>query len=299
MKARLLVLMLSVLLTACAPADANPTRDLYAEAAASRATADAAESLAQFQGQFLTATQQAPIIAITQTAAALIVEGTQVSRAKTATADLWTPTPSPTSTPDLTATLQVSTLHAKQTELANNSIRDDLLVEQRRYSNQFYALLPGMTWLVVAVLAIVLVMALIRIYRYRPLKVSANGAPIPVMDIVNGTVTSIDRSPNYRADTREHLVRELFRRWLQVQPALPAPTAERQDRVTERDQMVALATRGAAGSSPARQTTAAKALIGGQDLTARFKVVPDGSNLEMLDKEIVQVLDAEWRQANG
>src|SRR5688500_5257091 len=86
-----------------------PTGDLFTGAQSSRATADAANQLAYFQEQFLTASAQAPIIDITSTAAAFALEQsyaqatstaaaqTQVA-AMTVTAQSWTPTPNATTT---------------------------------------------------------------------------------------------------------------------------------------------------------------------------------------------------------
>ena len=53
---------------------------------------------ARYQEDLMTITAQAPIVHITETAAALSVQGTQNSINMTSTAVLWTPTPSLTPT---------------------------------------------------------------------------------------------------------------------------------------------------------------------------------------------------------
>src|SRR5688572_9175447 len=102
----LIAAVITWILTSCTT---PPTGDLFTGAQSSRATADAANQLAYFQEQFLTASAQAPIIDITSTAAAFALEQsyakatstaaaqTQVA-AMTVTAQSWTPTPNATST---------------------------------------------------------------------------------------------------------------------------------------------------------------------------------------------------------
>ncbi len=101
MKQYAMIVILMATLTACA---SQPQADLYSAAYANQATADAARALAEMQTGMLTATAQAPVMHITETAAALTVGMTQSSIDATATAIQWTPTVTPTATPDFTAT---------------------------------------------------------------------------------------------------------------------------------------------------------------------------------------------------
>jgi hypothetical protein len=255
MKKILGLLILLLALTACATTP-EQQQDLYAEAQFSKATADAAQAKSQLQAGFLTATQQAPIIHITETAAALVVVQTQVAFASTQTAAAWTPTPSPTPTPNLTATMAVSLLQAQQTQMVNNTLRDNLQLERERSANSFWGILPALTFFIVAFLLLLAAWVAVRISRYRPVTVDARGNPVPVMDVVNGKVTDIDKSPNYQGDLSAPSIGQtaiqLARKILALPAPMPLLTAERQDATTERAQMVALATRGN-GRPAARQ----------------------------------------------
>jgi hypothetical protein len=307
---RLWIILAFLALAGCVPVESNP--DLYVAAQSSRATSDAAAREALFQERYLTATAEAPIIHITQTAAALVVQATQQSIDLTATAVLWTPTPSstptivPSSTPNLTATLNTAQLWGQQTAIANNIQRDNLELERQRSANDFWAALPGIVFVIVVAVVILALMTIIRGKRYQPVPVDARGNPAPMIDIVDGTVTDIDRSPNYRADTREDLLKQWLRAKLKLLPVLPDVTAARQDATTERDQMIDLGTRGLPG--PANQQmnlnrkTAADGmnrLLTDENMGTRFKVLEDGSGLEVVDGEILKVLDVDWKEAQG
>jgi hypothetical protein len=140
---RLWIILAFLALAGCVPVESNP--DLYVAAQSSRATSDAAAQEALFQERYLTATAEAPIIHITQTAAALVVQATQQSIDQTSTAVLWTPTPSstptiiPSATPNLTATLNTAQLWGQQTAIANNIQRDNLELDRQRSANDFCA----------------------------------------------------------------------------------------------------------------------------------------------------------------
>jgi hypothetical protein len=307
---RLWIILAFLALAGCVPVESNP--DLYVAAQSSRATSDAAAQEALFQERYLTATAEAPIIHITQTAAALVVQATQQSIDQTSTAVLWTPTPSstptiiPSATPNLTATLNTAQLWGQQTAIANNIQRDNLELDRQRSANDFWAALPGIVFVLVAGALIVGLISVVRTQRYKPVPVDARGNPAPMIDIVDGTVTDIDRSPNYRADTREDLLKQWLRQKLKLLPVLPDVTAARQDVTTERDQMIDLGTRGL--PAPANQQTninkktaadGMNRLLTDGNMAARFKVLEDGSGLEVVDGEIMKVLDADWKEAQG
>ena len=288
MKAIWMILPL-MLLAACVPME-TPTNDLYADAQSSRATMIVAE-------QDLTSTAGAPITNITETAAALIVAQTKNSIDGTSTAILWTPTPSqtptitPTPTPNATATLTFAQLEADRQKIFNDTQRDNLELERQRSMNTFWAVLPGIVFAIVAVVLILGLIWLARREQFRPVPVDPRGNLLPIMDYVNGTVTDVDRAPNYLSGTtRKDL------------PALPAVTSSRQDGVTERDQTVDLITRGlpsSGASQPERKKIVqqhAAALGAGTNLQNRFRLLSDGSGLDIIDAEIIQTLDNDWKE---
>lgn len=286
---------LLLLLAACGGQAGGP--DLFVEAARNRATADAAQLTATWQEKLLTATARAPILEITQTAAALSVVGTQQVIYGTATAQAWTPTPSPSPTTDFTATVSAAQAIAISTQIANNTARDNLQLEREKSLNNFYAQLPVMLFVVLMVGLMIGVVWVARRERYKPVPVDGLGNPLPVIDVVEGTITDIDRSPNHRTQLGEHLARRWLGKRLGLLPLLPPVTAERQDATTARDQMIELATRGAPG--PARAQVTAGELTAQPNLQQRFRILPEGGeHLDILDGEIIQVLDEDWRRSN-
>jgi hypothetical protein len=262
-----------IFLASCAPAvpyNQMPGGggDLYSSASGNRMTADAALRQAQWQEDALTQTAQAPIIRITETAAAVQVQSTQAAgtttagvqtqaAALTATAILWTPSPIPTATPNLTATLDAIAIEAAQTQTT-------LLLEREEQNNEFNRL-KGPIALVLAALMIVYGMIHItRRQRFRPLETDARGNVLPQLDIVEGTVTDMDRSPNFRASAKNDWKLRILAHWVKknwgVELLLPEVTAKRQDDVTFRDQMTDLATRGL--PAPSKSEDARKAKVG-------------------------------------
>jgi hypothetical protein len=281
------------------------TQDLYAQAQQARATADAAQDLAEFQERYLTATAEAPIIRITETAAGLIVQATQNSIDRTSTAVLWTPTaspipsitPSPTANAEATGTFTV--LNAIGTQVG-------LDVERQEQQNEFKAVLPGIVFALIAGASILALLWVSRRERYRPAAVDQRGNLLPVFDYVEGTVTDPDRMPNYRGELREDLFKQWLRQWMQerlhIKPQLPEVTADRQDAVTQRDQMIDLAVRGLPEQKPderRKKTGEALALPAPlPNLENRFKVLEPGAhNLDVIDGEIIEVLDQDWKEA--
>jgi hypothetical protein len=257
----------------------------------------------------LTATAEAPIIRITETAAGMIfqqqmwtataqsVQGTQVA-AMTQTAMAWT------STPDATQTAVFALAAAEGTQIANQAERDFLQLERERSTNQFFADLPKLAAIVLSLsLAIVLVWKARR-ERFKAATVDARGNILPMFDLVDGTVTDPDRMPNYRGYLGDNLIDQMLRRKLNLPPLLPEVTAQRQDDTTQRDQLLDLASRGLPGPAQAQQS--AQKRLAGQEMTkqlsasnleSRFKVL-DGqtSNLDIIDGQIIQVLDQDWKE---
>ena len=313
MKNSLLVFLI-LLLTACAPAvpyDAvSPETDLYSDAQSKRSTAQAALQEAQIREQFLTATAQAPIVHITETAAGLIVAQTRGSIDLTSTAVLWTATPSPmptitsTPTPNATSTAVFAILNAEGTQIANNLERDRLELERQTTMNDFNAKVVAYSWMIVVLVLIVAVMLIVRKHRYQPATVDARGNVLPVIDVISGTVTDVDRNPNYQGSLHPNVAQRLIETKLGLQPLLPVVTAERQDATTERDQMTDLATRGLPadpGVKERKQLAGQQAMkqMSAPNMQSRFKILDaETTDLGVINGEIIQVLDQDWQEAN-
>ena len=312
---KILILIFLLALAACTPAvpyDQMPGGDLYSGANGSRMTAAAALQQAQWQEQALTATAGAPIVRITETAAAMAVQATQAQNtsvaaaqtqvgAMTATAIWWTPTP------NLDSTATVAALNAQGTQIANQAIQDDLRLQRQKDINDFQGKLPGYAFVTVLLSLAIVLMWVTRRQRYQPATVDARGDVIPLLDIVQGSFTDIDRSPNYRGSISNDVLARMLAWWMEknlgMPPQLPGVTAKRQDATTERDQMINLATRGLPASSS--ETKQQKQLAGQQmmkqlsdsNLENRYKIL-DGetSDLNVINGEIIQVLDQEWKE---
>ncbi len=312
----LLLIVALVLLTSCTTQGA-PTQDLYSSASSNQMTANAAQLLAQYQKDSLTATSQAPIVHITETAAAQIISDTQAASTdvaaqrtqiagSTQTAESWTPTPSqtpsitPTSTPNATTTLAFAVLGAQQTQIANDT-------QKSTYLNDFYSILPELLFIALACISALGLIWIGRREQFIPAKVDARGNVLPMLNVVDGTYTDMDRNPNHRGDLKDAFMRDLAhflaQKYLGMAPTLPQITAPRQDATTERDQMIDLATRGLIPdtSSQARERKQeagqqSMKLLTGPTLTSRFKMVDDPNQLDVIDTEVMQVLDHEWKE---
>jgi len=201
-------------------------------------TADAARNEADFYSRQLTATAEAPIVAITATAAAFAMEMefAQATRqaqmatetaAMTSTAMNWTPTA------NATATKMAIMIQADGTHTANQLELDNLMVERERTMN----FVKAMSWYVVGFGAFLLFLMLgigqIRKHSVFVVPSDDRGNPQPIM--VDGIVMDIDRAPNGLMQASQSFVKQL-----------PAVTAERQDQVTQHDQLIDLRTRSAA-----------------------------------------------------
>lgn len=233
-----MLFLMMLIVSACAPAS---QQDLLVNSVSNRATADAAIQQAQLQEQFMTATAQAPIIHITSTAAAFAMQQSyaaatstaaaqQQALAMTTTAQSWTPTPNATTTAIFLA------LNAQSTQTA-------LALQRQEISNQFNAIRDGVFLISLLLFAIVLLMLTVRRERHKPATVDERGRIMPIIDVVHGTVTDIERMPNYRGSMVENLLMELLRQKLNLPAPLPQITAERQDRVTSMSQLVDMGTR--------------------------------------------------------
>lgn len=305
---RIIILTLAVILAGCATPSATHQQDLLVSAEQARLTADAAQEIAESQARYLTATAEAPIMRITETAAAFAMEqqywtataqsvsSTEMA-AMTHTAQAWTPTPNATSTAVFAA------LNAQGTQIANNLERDRLELERQQKNNEFWRLMPGISFAVVTLMAVMFGFVYVRRQRFQPAAVDERGNVLPIIDIVDGQVTDVDRNPNFKASLGAGIAQRLLEQRLQLPPTVPSVTAERQDAATERDQMVDLATRGLPSQSDNGRKKMAEQVVAGRlsdtNMQNRFKLL-DGetSNLDVIDGEIIKVLDAEWKEGD-
>lgn len=246
---------LAALLAACMPAEADhASPSAFELAQRSQATAEAAQDAARFYGEQLTATAVAPIVHITETAAAFQVQAqadqatstaaaafqvqaqadqaTSTAAAFTATAIQQAAVSTATAMQN-DADLALSRKQAEQTAVANQATRDDLELERQRLTNKTEALRPYLMLLFAGVVLAVVVLQIVRQARFRAVPRDARGDAVPLLDTIDGVVVDIDRNPNYASSTQR-----------QDLPLLPPVTGERQDLVTMRDQLVDLATRG-------------------------------------------------------
>ncbi len=244
MKHYFLLAALVVILAACAPA-VNGV-DPYAAAEQARHEAEAAQNKAQYYETQLTATSQAQIIVITQTSAAFSMIQTQSAYQYTSTAMAWTPTPIPTATPNAAATLIMANAMAQGTQLANDARLNNLKVERQQMSNSFWAAAAPIL-LIVVLLAIGYFAITFSRERRKQVLAGAEGDTSKIMDRVTGEVIDMDANPNYTTGVSESLLRQMFVQWMErnygFQPQHPRITADRQDVVKSRDQMIDLKSR--------------------------------------------------------
>jgi hypothetical protein len=244
MKRILIFLAVAMALFGCAPT-ATQQMDLYG-------TAVVAQQQAQVSGLMLTGTAQAPIVHITETSAAFAMEQTYAQATAqsgqmtqmaqmTATAQSWTPTPNAT----MTAVFAMS--YAEATKIANDTEINNMKRERQRLSNQFWAVI-----LPIFLLTILLVLGFVGISYARQhlhkVHKGENGDKPLIENVVTGEWTDMDTNPNYsHKDTS--LAEQMFTQWLErkygFKPKFPQITAERQDKVKERDQIIDLRTRAA------------------------------------------------------
>jgi hypothetical protein len=238
----ILVLAITIMLAACEPMQAN-TPDIYFQAQQAQATSAAAQKDSEFYGRMLTGTAEAPIIHITETAAAVEVmrvywtataqqAATMTAAPMTQTAQAWTPTPNATST-HIAAQSELET-----TAMANQTRRDELALKREGIQNEFKAALPAV---VLVVICCVLAWALLtqsRRERVRPIQRDARGDAPLLEDVVTGEIIDPDSNPNYSTGHSKSDIRAWLESRMGVVPQLPAVTAERQDAVKERDQLI-------------------------------------------------------------
>jgi hypothetical protein len=241
----ILLLFATAVLAGCAPAGSATTVDAYVMVEQAQRTAEAAADEANFYGSQLTATAQAPIIKMTQDVAALYLNqqywtatmqwiGTATSAPLTATAQSWTPTVTSTPTANATTTLVAVNAAATQAFVQNDIKRDDMSVERTQSVNYAIAFLPPFAIFLAIIVAVMFGIVMAKKLAVQPNPVDARGNPLPMFDVVEGTAWDMDRSVNGMISTKQSYLKHL-----------PEVTAQRQDDVTNRDQLVDLRTRSA------------------------------------------------------
>lgn len=250
---KIILIAITLLITACSAANTapapTPTLDPFIALDNAQRTAEAAQDQAQNYSRQLTATAQAPIVAITQTAAALVVAQTQSSINATSTAMLWTPTLTntptivPSATPNATATILSERTAAEVKRIQQETQAAEL-------TNKFWAII-----LPVFLIALLLVAVIGAAYwaitysRKQDIQVieRGNGDSPLLVSLSKRRAIDMDANPNFSGGFEESLMRAMLEHYLKVkfgmQPSLPQVTAERQDVVKERDQLTDLKTR--------------------------------------------------------
>lgn len=239
MKKFILLVMSVFILSACSP---QVQQDIFS-------TQMVVEQQAEFMGRILTATAEAPLVQMTQTQGAfnMIVQysnatgtaqvSTQVA-ADTATAALWSPTPSVTPSPVPTATVNMpATVQAHEFDIQVAS--DQRAAEREEIANTFWAIILPMALLVILLAAGYAAVTYSRTVRYQ-VHNQPNAKPV-IGDVITGEFWDVDTMPNYSTGKRSlltQLAEQELKKRAGFMPALPAITAERMDEVKKTDQMI-------------------------------------------------------------
>jgi hypothetical protein len=191
-----------------------------------------AEREAEFYASQLTATADVRMFAITETAAAFNMMQTQTSYPYTVTALAYTATPIPTATPNAAATLVMANAQAQSTQMANQVQLSNLEVERARTTNTLRAMAAYVVGFIILLGAMMFIIAGTKRLSVISTPTNDQGKPLPMLDVVEGSLVDIDRSPNGVMSLKASYLHQL-----------PAVTAERQDTVTNRAQLVDMKTR--------------------------------------------------------
>lgn len=175
------------------------------------------------------------IAAAQLTSTAQVVEWTSTAQVSqwTATAQSWTPTPSltpvPTSTPTVTLTPTVDVTGTLAVVMMQEEINDIQRANTRKdATNTVLAWLPYLVFGLAIGLAVFFGFVGVKRFSMMPTPVhEGTGKPMPMINVVDGVVSDIDRAPNGMAVMNKKYV-----------AGLPAITAERQAAVTNNAQLV-------------------------------------------------------------
>lgn len=214
-----------------------PTVDPFIAVESAQRTAEAAQEEADFYSRQLTATAEAPIVAITQTAAAfemqmMFAQATAQSVSATETVAVTQTAMAWTATPNATSTMVAAQSIAEATQIANDTEIDNLMVERARSTNTMRAMAGYVVGFIALLGALMFVITFAKRFAVIPNPTNEQGKPVPMLDVVEGSVVDIDRATNGVMNLKQGFVKRL-----------PAITAERQDVVTNRAQLVDMKTR--------------------------------------------------------
>ena len=254
----LVLFLIAVLVASCSTGTPATAFDPNLSAVQSQLTAEAAQNQAQLYSAMATGTAAAPIIAITQTAAAQQIDATSTAQAlayqqqawtitaqsvqstetaaMTATARAWTPTPNAT----MTAVFAQS--YADATRVANEITLNNLEVERARDSNVAKVVITYGGAIVLMILIVIGFYQFLRVKAFVPHQVDERGKVIPMINVIDGTAFDIERSANGMIGTTQKFLAQL-----------PKITAERQADVTELAQKVDMFTRARLSASLFKQ----------------------------------------------
>jgi len=213
------------------------TVDPFIAVESAQRTAEAAQEEADFYSRQLTATAEAPIVAITQTAAAfemqmMFAQATAQSVSATETVAVTQTAMAWTATPNATSTIVAAQSIAEATQIANDTQIDNLMVERARSTNALRAMAGYVVGFIALLGALMFIITFAKRIAVIPNPTNEQGKPLPMLDVVEGSLVDIDRAPNGVMNLKQGFVKRL-----------PAITAERQDVVTNRAQLLDMKTR--------------------------------------------------------
>ena len=193
--------------------------------------AQQAQSQAEYYSMVATGTAQAPIIHITETGAAYLFLMTENAINASATAAQFTATPSPlptitqTATPNATTTAIFNASRAESTLMA-------LDVEQAEITNTMNAVMGYAIVFVAMIVTVLYAYTHLKRLSLTPNPVDERGKAMPMINVLDGTAWDIERSANGMIGTAQKYLAQL-----------PMISAERQDLVVSRAQLVDVSTR--------------------------------------------------------
>ena len=235
---RFWLILMAMVAAGCVPTATAATVDPFVAVAQAERTAQAAQEEADFYSRQLTATAEAPLVAMTATAGAWQMQQAYASATANAiratetavmtqTAMAWTATPNATST--AVALAQA----AEATQQAHDLRMQELEVERAQATNFARALSGYVVGFVTLVAALMFAVTFAKRFSILGGGIdSATGKPLPIVNVIDGVVMDVDRLTNGAGQATGAWVKQL-----------PAVTAERQDTVTARAQMVDMQTR--------------------------------------------------------
>jgi hypothetical protein len=243
-----ILIFIGFLLASCGPTPSATAFDPNLSAIQQQMTAQAAENQAQLYSAMATGTAQAPILAITQTAAAQQVQFTGTAEALAYQQQMWTMTAQSvqstetaamtgtamawTPTSNATMTMVFAQSYADATRVANEIAINNLEVERARNTNAAKMVITYGAAIVFMILVVAGYYQFLRMKAFIPHTVDERGKVIPMINVIEGTAFDIEKSANGMIGTGTKFLAQL-----------PKITAERQDPIVARAQMTDMATR--------------------------------------------------------